>query len=216
MTRTIVLTLVVPDDVEVEIVSSPRADEPPRCDPPEDEPAPAEALDEPEPRAKRGKYTPAQLAVLNALADQGGLIVDRSGRVTNRLMALAGVTFAAPQTVLRKFEQRGLVQREVNGTRSYLVRLTKAGWALIGREPSTIVSAPPPPPPTAEQRPARMVETPPAPRPDVAPPSAAPQMPQCGPIERRPFDPDEVRAQQAHALDFMSSPRTTITPPERD
>lgn len=126
-----------------------------------------------------------QRALLEALASRHGRISDPRGGATGRLAELAGATCAQTHvnTTLRRLEELGHLERQVTGRRCFRITLTPGGWDAIGQTPphsSTIDTA------SAEP----------------AAPSAAdvPRMPDLGPIERRRFDPDDVRRRQAELV----------------
>lgn len=177
MTQTITLsfslTLEVPDGVTVAgIAPTATVRAPP--------PAPL-AVVPTGPALPRGK-APGKLqrSLLEALASRHGRLSDPAGRTLGRIVKLAGA--ASPNSAsacLKTLDDQGLIERQIQAKRCYRITLTPAGWAAIDRTP-----------PTSQD-----IDTAPA----RAPKQAA-TMPELGPIERRPFDPDEVRAQQADAL----------------
>ena len=113
--------------------------------------------------------------LLVVLADEG-TVEDPAGHVTTVLAGLLDSTAARVGDVLRQAIAQGLVEVKRNSVtgRTFRVRLTDAGRAEVGRNQHT-----------GSVIPKR--------RPDPARPVVAPPMPVLGPIERRPFDPDQAR-----------------------
>ena len=80
----------------------------------------------------------------------------------------------------QKLLDAGLIdQHQPNGRNATAITLTAEGWKFIGRTPPASIGRP-------------VAAVPDAP--------SAPRIPDLGPIERRPFDPDRVRQGSAGAL----------------
>lgn len=185
MTQTIDLTfslrLTIPDGVQ--LVSGPTAAAVVEQLPP---PAVlADVLELPTAKATTAKRPlrlgKLQRALLWALASRHGRVSDPNGKAAVRLSEIAGASSVeSTSTALKRLEEEGLVDRTMpNARRTSRIVLTGEGWSAIGQTP-----------PQAET-----IDT--RPRPAAKPAGARLAVPVLGPIERRPFDPDEVRATQA-------------------
>lgn len=115
--------------------------------------------------------------LLVVLADEG-TVEHPAGKVPAVLAGLLDAPTRRVSDVLRQATAQGLVEvkrNELTG-RVFWVRLTDAGRAEVSRA----------------QHAGRVI---PKRRPDPAKPAPTPPaMPVLGPIERRPFDPDQARA----------------------
>lgn len=178
-TITLTITLEVPDGAQV-AVTPPTPEVVAAVDVAgERRPRLAVTPDAPEiPRLKLGR---TQKAFLHALAERHGRIADPKGFAGSRLCEIAGSQHGPGSGVIKRLDELGLVERTMpNPRRITRIVLTPAGWEAIGQTPphsSTIDKArEKPTEPTEPERPA---------------------MPVLGPIERRPFDPDQIRADQA-------------------
>ena len=114
--------------------------------------------------------------LLIVLADEG-TVEHPAGKVPAVLAGLLDVPTRRVSDALRQATAQGLVEvhrNEISG-RTFRARLTDAGRAEVGRN----------------QHAGRVI---PKRRPDPAKPAPTPPaMPILGPIERRPFDPDQAR-----------------------
>lgn len=114
--------------------------------------------------------------LLVVLADEG-TVEHPAGKVSTVLAEILGCTSSRAGNVLRQATAQGLVEvhRHAVSGRTFRARLTDAGRAEVGRaqHAGSII-------PKRRPDPAKPAPTPPA-------------MPVLGPIERRPFDPDQAR-----------------------
>lgn len=113
--------------------------------------------------------------LLVVLADEG-VVEDPAGHVTTVLAGLLDTTASRVGEVLRQVHRQGLVEVDRNKVsgRTFRACLTDAGRAEVGRAQHT----------------GRVIPRPAPAKPAAKPP---PTMPILGPIERRPFDPDQAR-----------------------
>jgi len=119
VSKTIVITIVVPDGVTVDLAASAAT-------------PPPEPATEPATRAKVG--TTEQL-LLDQLASTHGRHVDTiGGRATTQLIDLAGCeSVPAAKQALVRLAERGLIEREIKGKRCYRITLTSEGWEVARR-----------------------------------------------------------------------------------
>lgn len=159
------------------------AEEPPSAPTPPVEPPPAPKAATSAPKrtgASRGGRPKAtggtcSHAILNAVADAGGSIPASASSI--------GIAHGTGTEQSKRSAAADLVRDGLLTTvpRTGPTRITEKGWAFIGR--------------TAPAKPADTST-----KPELAAVPDPPAMPDLGPIERRPFDPDRVRQQQAEAL----------------
>lgn len=110
-------------------------------------------------------------SVLEYLYAEGGEVLDSSGRATGKIAEAVGAGRNATN-VLGQLDSEGLVEREVRGKRTYSIKLTEAGVALVEDADAPVAGGEDPPaePPAPEAEP----ESPPAqPEPASEPDSVA-------------------------------------------
>lgn len=125
-----------------------------------------------------GKPTGYLAAVLNLIADHGGTW---EGSAASLGSAVHPANPESGKATVRNAEKKGWVSLTKDGNRVRAVSITRAGYEAIDRVPTASVSGLP-------------ALTEPDPDAEVVP------MPEVGPIERRPFDPDRARQSAAAAL----------------
>lgn len=138
--------------------------------------APKSAKDNPG-RRLPGNAAPGTCAhtLLTAVADAGGTF---TGSLSDLATNHGTGNRASSVAMASQLNRTGLVDAV---PRIGPVKLTPAGWAAIGRTPTAAA------PKASTPSPLAAVPDPPT-------------IPDLGPIEKRPFDPDRVRQQQANAL----------------
>lgn len=125
-----------------------------------------------------GKPTGYLAAVLDLLADHGGTWEGSSASLGRAVHP--GNPDSGTQTV-KNAVKKGLASLTKDGNRVRSVSITRAGYEAIDRVPTASVNG-------------LATLTEPGPDANVV------AMPEVGPIERRPFDPDRVRQSAAAAL----------------
>lgn len=82
-------------------------------------------------KTEHPKIGPTEQVLLNALAEHHGRVADPSGRASTILIDKAGCeSETAARQALVKLDERGLIERTINGKRTSRIVLTTDGWSL--------------------------------------------------------------------------------------